>query len=140
MSDDRSFATIEDVGTLWRPLTLPETVRAKALLPLVSDVIRQKAFDVGQDFDSRLEAEPALKSVAKIVTVDIVSRVLRQNTEGEMMAQESQGGMGYTWSGTYAIPGGGIANALMNNDLKRLGLLRQRYGTISLWPGLKEQQ
>ena len=49
------------------------------------------------------------------------------------MTQESQGALGYTWSGTYAIPGGGIAAAIMRNDLKRLGLRRQRIGTVELW-------
>ena len=44
------------------------------------------------------------------------------------MAQESQSGLGYSWSGTYAVPGGGIGNAILPSDLKRLGLKRQRIG------------
>ena len=77
-----------------------------------------------------LGAKPHLVNVAKLVTVDIVSRVLRQNQNGEPMSQESQSALGYAWSGTYAVPGGGIANAIMNNDLKRLGLKRQKIGVI----------
>ena len=42
-----------------------------------------------------------------------------------MLKQESQTALGYNWQGTYAIPGGGIAGAIMNNDLKRLGLVRK---------------
>ena len=80
-----------------------------------------------------IDETPTLASVAKIVTVDVVARVLRQSTTGDAMSQESQSGLGYSWSGTYAIPGGGIANAIMRNDLKRLGLLRQQYGTVQLW-------
>jgi hypothetical protein len=76
----------------------------------------------------------ALASVAKMVTVDIVVRVLRQSQEGEQMSRESQSALGYTWSGTYAVPGGGISGAIMRNDLKRLGIKRQRYGVIDLWP------
>ena len=67
------------------------------------------------------------------MTVDIVARVLRQSQNGEPLAQESQSALGYTWSGTYAIPGGGIAGAIMKNDLKRLGLRRQQYGVMYLW-------
>jgi hypothetical protein len=49
------------------------------------------------------------------------------------MTQESQSALGYTWSGTYAIAGGGIAQAIMRNDLKRLGLKRQNYGVIEYY-------
>lgn len=137
MSD---FATVEDISTLWRPLTDDEQARAEALLPLVSDALRQAAIDVGKDLDQMIQTTPTLGSVAKLVTVDVVSRVLRQNTEGEVMTQESQAALGYSWSGTYAIPGGGIANAIMNNDLKRLGLLKQKYGVIDLWPSTSQDR
>lgn len=56
------------------------------------------------------------------------------------MTQESQAAIGYSWSGTYAVPGGGIANAIMINDLKKLGLLRQQIGSEFLWQGCKESQ
>lgn len=127
------FATVEDIQTLWRPLTVSEQTRAEALLPLVSDALRQRAIDVGKDMDSMVVNSETYASTAKLVTIDVVARVLRQSTTGEAMTQESQGGLGYTWSGTYAIPGGGIANAIMKNDLKRLGLRRQKYGAIDLW-------
>ena len=129
------FATVEDIQTLWRPLTVAEQTRAEALLPLVSDAIRQCGVDVGKDVDQMIADSDVYGNVVKIVTVDITARVLRQSTEGEAMTQESQGGLGYTWSGTYAVPGGGIANAIMKNDLKRLGLRRQRSGTVDLWSG-----
>lgn len=129
----QSYATVSDIETLWRPLTIAEEERAGALLPLVSDALRTAAIDVGKDLDEMIDETPTLASVAKIVTVDVVSRVLRQSTTGDAMTQESQSGLGYSWSGTYAIPGGGIANAIMRNDLKRLGLLRQKYGTVQLW-------
>jgi hypothetical protein len=49
------------------------------------------------------------------------------------MSQESQSALGYSWSGTYAIPGGGIANAVMKNDLKKLGFTIQKIGALKLW-------
>ena len=132
------FATTEDIIVLWRPLSADESTRAAALLPLVSDALRVCAQNVNVDLDSKL-ADAAYASMLKLVTVDIVSRVLRQNTTGEAMSQESQSGLGYSWSGTYAVPGGGIANAIMNNDLKKLGLLRQSIGAVQLWQ-LSDQQ
>lgn len=46
--------------------------------------------------------------------------------KGEPMTQESQTALGYNWQGTYAIPGGGIAGAIMRTDLKALGLRVQQ--------------
>lgn len=133
------FATTEDIIVLWRPLSADESTRAAALLPLVSDALRVCAQNVNVDLDSEAADDTAYASMLKLVTVDIVSRVLRQNTTGEAMSQESQSGLGYSWSGTYAVPGGGIANAIMNNDLKKLGLLRQSIGAVQLWQ-LSDQQ
>ena len=118
------YATVEDVEALFRPLTPDEAERAEALLPIISNELRLYARNYHRDLDAMIEGDPILASVAKEVTVSAVSRVLRQSTTGEAMTQESQAGLGYSWSGTYAIPGGGIGNAILPSDLKRLGLKR----------------
>lgn len=129
-----AFATVEDVTTLWRPLTSAEQERADALLPLLSDALRLEARKVGKDLDEMIMEDPdgSFESTVKLVTVDVLGRVLRQSTSDEPLSQESQSALGYTWSGTFAIPGGGIAAAIMRNDLKRLGLRRQQLGVIDL--------
>ncbi len=131
MSD---YATVQDVIELWRPLSQEEQTRTAKLIPLICDELRIEAQKVGKDLDLMVSDDTALASVAKTVTVDVVARVLRQSTDGDPMTQESQAANGYSWSGTYAIPGGGIAQAIMKNDLKRLGLKNQRYGVID-WYG-----
>lgn len=133
----KEFATADDVAAIWRPLTTEERERANVLLPLVSDALRREAARVGKDIDIMIAGDEengdgSYSSTVKLVTVDIVSRILRQNTKEEPLSQESQSALGYTWSGTYAIPGGGAAAAIMRNDLKRLGLRRQRIGVIDL--------
>lgn len=130
MSD---FATVQDVIDLWRDLTAEEQERVANLLPIISDELRYRATLVGRDLDAMIEKTPSLSSVAKEVTVSAVSRILRQSTSGEIMSQESQSGLGYSWSGTYAIPGGGIGNAILPSDLKRLGLKRGRIGIIDFY-------
>lgn len=135
-----AFATVQDIQNLWRPLTAEEQQRAEYLLPLVSDELRVLANNVDKDLDARAAEDSAYASVLKIVTVDVVCRVLRQSTEGDAMSQESQSALGYSWSGTYAVAGGGIANAILKNDLKKLGLLRQQMGVIWTWQGSKESQ
>ena len=134
------FATVEDIQTLWRPLSESEQSKATALLPLVSDELRVLAREVDKDLDVMAAADEAYASVLKIVTVDVTVRVLRQSTEGEAMTQEAQSALGYSWSGTYAVAGGGIANAILNNDLKKLGLKRQQIGVMYTWQGSKESQ
>lgn len=135
MSERSAFATVTDITTLWRPLTAAETTRAEALLLPVSDELRLLASYVGKDMDAMVSASEVYANVVKVVTVDVVSRVLRQSTEGDAMTQESQSALGYSWSGTYAVPGGGIANAIMKNDLKKLGLLNQSIGVMYTWQG-----
>lgn len=127
------FATTQDVIDLWRPLTASEITRTTALIPLVCNALRYEATKVGKDLDEMVADDSEFASVAKLVTVDIVGRVLRQTTNGEPMSQESQSALGYTWSGTYAIAGGGIAQAILKNDLKRLGLRRQKYGVLNIY-------
>ena len=122
------YATITDVQTLFRALTADEQTRVNALLPIVSNELRYRATLVGRDLDLMIMDNPWLEDVAKEVTVSAVSRIIRQSTSGEAMAQESQAGLGYSWSGTYAVPGGGIGNAILPSDLKRLGLKRPRIG------------
>lgn len=135
-----AFATVQDVETLWRPLSAEEQERAANLLPLISDELRVIARGVGKDMDEMVASDEAYASVAKLVNVDVCVRVLRQSTDGDAMTQESQSALGYSWSGTYAVPGGGIANSILNNDLKRLGLKRQQIGVIYTWPGSKVSQ
>lgn len=129
-----SFATINDVILLTgKEYEAEQHDRIETLIDLVSDALRYEAEKVGKNIDDMIAAKPSFASVVKIVTVDVVARVMRQSQDGEPMSQESQSALGYTWSGTYAIPGGGIAGAIMRNDLKRLGLKRQQYGVMELW-------
>ena len=131
MSD---FATVQDVIDLWRPLSQDEQTKTAKLIPLVCDGLMVEAQKVGKDLDAMVSASTQLASVAKEVTVDVVARILRQSTDGDPMTQESQAANGYSWSGTFAIPGGGITNAFLRKDWAALGLHTQKYGVID-WYG-----
>lgn len=131
-----AFATLAEVIALsGRSYTGEEQERITALLPLVSDALRVEAENVGKNMDEMVETDNSYASVVKLVTVDVVVRIMRQSTVGEPMTQESQSAIGYSWSGTYAVPGGGIANSILRNDLKRLGLRRQRFGVLEMYRG-----
>lgn len=127
------FATVNDVIAISGiNYTSAEQERIATLLPLICDTLRLEANKVGKDLDE-MAGDEAYASVLKLVTCDVVVRAMRQTQTGDPLSQESQSANGYTWSGTYAIPGGGIAGAIMNNDLKRLGLRRQKYGVIDFY-------
>ena len=128
MSD---FATVSDLIALWRQLSPGERERAEVLLPLVSDSLRMEAIKVGKDLDRMIEETPLLASVAKSVTVDVVARTLMTPTDETPMTQMTQSGFGYSVSGTYLVPGGGLF--IKRSELARLGLRRQQMGVINLY-------
>lgn len=129
------FATTGDVIELWRELTTEESKRAKALLKVVSDTLRVEAEKVGKNLDEMIAEKEYFSTVVKSVTVDIVARTLLTSTTNEPMTQESQSALGYTWSGTYLVPGGGLF--IKDSELKRLGLKKQRYGVIEPYGEIK---
>lgn len=134
------FVTVDDVIAITgKDYSKAELERIVTIIPLLSDALRMEATKVGKDLDAMVETSRAYASVVKLVITDIVIRVMRQTMDGEPMSQESQGALGYTWSGTYAVPGGGIAAAIMRNDLKRLGLRRQRMSMVDLRGDAYEQ-
>lgn len=131
-----NFADLSDIKALWRDLSNAEEERAEALIPVVSATLRMEAKKVGKDLDEMIEAESYLAIVAKSVVVDVVARTLMTSTDSEPVSQFSESAMGYTVSGTYLIPGGGLF--IKDAELARLGLKRQKLGGIELWAGLEE--
>ena len=131
-----NFATIEDIRTLWRALTPEEEERASALLQKVSSILRSEADKVGKDLDLMIQQKPYLADVAASVTVDVVARALATPTNQEPVSQFTESAMGYSYSGTYLVPGGGVF--IKKAELARLGLKRQKMGGMKLWGGSEE--
>lgn len=127
----QNFATVDDVIELWRDLTVDEITRADALLEVISNSLRVEAESVGKDLDLMVAASPVYASVAKSVVVDIVARTLMTSTNQEPMTQTSESALGYSWSGNYLVPGGGLF--IKKTELARLGLRRQRYGGMNIY-------
>ncbi len=125
------FATIDDITNLWRPMTPAETDRATALLPVVSDNLRIEADKVGKDLDEMVADNETYANVVKSVVVDIVSRALMTSTNQEPMTQMSESALGYSFQGSFLVPGGGLF--IKKSELARLGLRKQRYGVIDFY-------
>ena len=123
-----TYATLEDLAALWRPMTAAEQARASPLLEVVSASLDVEARKVGKDLSALVAADPSLAIVAKSVTVDVVARTLMTSTNQEPMTQFTQSAGGYSASGFFLVPGGGLF--IKKSELARLGLRRQRIGVI----------
>ena len=129
-----NYATVQDVIDLYRPLTPAEEAKTTQLLPVISDRLRYEAEKVRMDLDAKVAASAVFANVARSVTVDIVARALMTPTDsGDLgpMTQISQSAGGYSASGTFLNPGGGLF--IKNSELSALGIRRQRYGGIGIY-------
>ena len=126
-----NYATVQDVQTLWRALTAAEQSRAEALIPVICSSLRSEAAKVHKDLDAMVAEDENLAAVAKSVTVDVVARTLMTSTNQEPMTQYSEAALGYSVSGSFLVPGGGLF--IKKTELARLGLRRQRIGVIDFY-------
>ena len=125
------YASLDDLSGLWRTMTQAESERAEQLLPVVCSSLREEAKKVGKDLDAMIAEDDDLAEVAKSVTVDVVARTLMTGTNQEPMTQFAESALGYSQSGTFLVPGGGMF--IKRSELARLGLRRQRIGVIEFY-------
>lgn len=124
------FATVGDITSMFRELTPDEIDKAQNLLPVVSDALRAKVdIDYGKDLDKMIEGKSMLSNIAKMIVAETVVNMLDSSGSSTQLTQESQSALGYTWTGTYAVPKGGVY--FKDSYLKLLGLKkRQKIGVI----------
>lgn len=122
--------TIEQVESLFRPLTIDERKRAEALIPVVTASLKQEAKKSGQDLEKMIEEGELYEEVFQSVVVDVVTRTILTSTTSEPMTQMSQSALGYSVSGTFLVPGGGLF--IKKSELSRLGLRRQKIRMVNL--------
>lgn len=126
-----ALATIEDVMA-FTTLTEEEIVKAEALLPIISARLRYEAKKVGKNLDEMIANDLDLEIVAKSVISGIVERTLKLlKSDSPVFSQYSESALGYSYSGT--IPNPGESLYIKKNELKALGLKRQRFGVIDFY-------
>ena len=126
-----AYVTVSDIEALFRPLTADESARCEALIPYAEDTVRMEAKSRGKDIDLMLSSGDLYESVLKGVLADVIGRALMTSTNSEPMSQMSQSALGYSVSGTFLVPGGGLF--IKRDELARLGLKRQRMQLIALY-------
>lgn len=125
------YCSVDDVISLWRPLKNDEILRVKELIPVIISSLKVEADNVGKDLDQMAKENEAYRNVLKSVIVDVVARTLMTATDQEPMTQYSESALGYSFSGSFLVPGGGLF--IKKSELSRLGLRRQRYGVIDFY-------
>ena len=128
------YATVADIQQL-RPLSEQEQQQAGVLLQYASDRLRVIGTKYGVNIDALVSADDSYASSVKITVINTVLNAigrLSASTAGEAAAsQATQSGLGYSMTLTYANAGAVLWFG--KNDLKDLGLLRQKYGALDIY-------
>ncbi|WP_311376133.1 phage Gp19/Gp15/Gp42 family protein [Anaerococcus lactolyticus] len=125
-----NYVSMDDVISLWRPLKRDEINRVDYLIPVVEDNLRLEARKAGKDLDI-LAQDGTYRSVLKSVIVDVVARTLMTSTDSEPMTQFSESALGYSYSGNFLVPGGGLF--IKKSELNKLGLRKQKIGVRDIY-------
>lgn len=125
-----NYVSMDDVIRLWRPLKRDEINRVDYLIPVVEDNLRLEARKAGKDLDI-LAQDGTYRSVLKSVIVDVVARTLMTSTDSEPMTQFSESALGYSYSGNFLVPGGGLF--IKKSELNKLGLRKQKIGVRDIY-------
>lgn len=125
-----AYLSIDELMTLWRPLKQDEMERARALIDKVEANLKVEAKRVNKDIDELVKDKDYL-DLYKSIVCDVVARNLMTSTDQEPMIQSAESALGYSFSGTYLVPGGGLF--IKKDELKRLGLRTQKYGVIDFY-------
>lgn len=113
-------------------LTAQEQVQAESLLAAASAKLRLIAKRYGKDLDEMIADDEDLLPVVKETVVTCVRRALESYSSSTQAAsQTSQSALGYSVSMTYLNAGQSLY--FLRNELRDLGILRQRYGGMEVY-------
>ena len=126
------YATVDDITKFGRKLTTEEQDKAAELLPVASSKLRLAAKKRGRDLDMMIFDDPDVGQVAREITTKAVIRAIDSSADSTPPAvQASQAALGYSVSMTYL--NSGQALYFLKNELKELGIMRQRYGALEVY-------
>ena len=125
------YATVADVALL-RPLTMQEQEQTPVLLESASAKLRLLAKKYGRDLDALIAADEDYGTAVKAAVVQAVIRALNSITDNTPPAvQSSQAAMGYSLSMTWLNSGQSLY--FLKNELKDLGIMRQRFSVMEVY-------
>lgn len=126
-----SYATVNDITALGNTLSSQQTEAAKVLLSAASAKLRVIAKKYGKNLDDMCKDED-MKIVIKNTVIQSVMRALTSmENSASAISQASQSALGYSASVTYVNAGQSLY--FLRNELKELGLMRQRFGALEVY-------
>lgn len=126
------YAAVSDVTAFGRSLTAAEQEFAEKLLETASAKLRVVAKKYGADIDELISADEDYLMIVRQTVVQAVIRALNSISDNTPPAvQSSQAALGYSLSMTWLNSGQSLY--FLKNELKDLGLLRQRYGALEVY-------
>lgn len=126
--------TVNDLISRWRSLTNEEIDKAEILISDAENALHVYAYNRGLDLDELLDEYEPRQGLYVAIVCDIVRReMLAEADDSPAMSQSSLGVMGYSISGTYLSPGGGLF--VKNSELKMLGIpvKKQKARSVELY-------
>ena len=127
------YASIEDYEKVYNIiLNNEQQKRLLVLIELASSLLREEANKRKINLSTVINSSDDKANVAKMVVLACVHRVMSKDDEQDMpIEQFSQSALGYTFSGTYVNPGDDLY--YLKNELKRMGIIKQRYGAMEIY-------
>lgn len=127
------YASVEDYEKVYNTvLNNDQHKRLLMLIELASSLLREEANKRNMNLSAVISSSDDKANVAKMVVLACVHRVMSKDDYQDMpLEQFSQSALGYTFSGTYVNPGDDLY--YLRNELKRMGIIKQRYGAMEIY-------
>lgn len=127
------YASVEDYENVYNVvLNKEQQKRLLMLIELASSLLREEANKRNMNLNSVISSSDDKANVAKMVVLACVHRVMSKDYNQDVpLEQFSQSALGYTFSGTYVNPGDDLY--YLRNELKRMGIIKQRYGALEIY-------
>ena len=126
------YATVSDITVLGRSLTASEQQAAEVLLEQASAKLRLIAKKYGSDIDQLIASDEDYGDAVKNIVVQSTIRALGAvSNSGPALSQGSETNGSYSIQMTYLNAGQSLY--FLRNELKDLGILRQRYGITTMY-------
>lgn len=125
------YASIEDLRLFDKALTAREREQAEALLAAASAKLRLLAKKYGRNIDTMICDEDFALVVRETVVNCVMRAIEAYSNDNVAASQTSQTALGYSVSMTYLNAGQSLY--YLRNELKDLGILRQRFGGMEVY-------
>ena len=129
-----NYATVSDIIAIGKNLTAEEQTSAEILIQTASSKIRIIARKYGIDIDKNISDTTTGEDLSVALKNAVVQSVIRAidslSSTSSAVSQNSETNGAYNISMTYLNAGQSLY--FLNNELKDLGIIRQRYGAIDL--------